>query len=132
MISIRLLNCRLHLQAVCFSALLFVTNAKGTDSISIEEALDTTNLTWTSTGVVTGQTNVTHDGVDALAMSSYSRVTTTVESLGTLSFWWKATDHESWDFSVGINGEQQLFHLLSADWQKVTLPVDRLEPCTAT
>ncbi len=72
------------------------------------DALDTTNLAWTTTGTANwfNQTNVTHDGVDAASSGSLTDVETDgqfsllearVIGPGTVSFWWRVSSEESFD-----------------------------------
>lgn len=65
--------------------------ALGADSTNgLAEALDTTNLVWTTGGGNwTAQTSLTHDGVDAaLSGPSGSWIETSVAGPATLTFWW--------------------------------------------
>ena len=73
--------------------------------ISLPDALDTTNLTWTVSGNAgwKGQNLVTHDGVDAAASGTISAnqtssVSTVVVGPGTLTFWWRVSSEASFDY----------------------------------
>lgn len=96
---------------------LAATNAYGGDissnalltvlpAITLPEALDATNLTWTTGGTAgwIGGIAVTHDGVDAaqngdISDSQESWVQTIVTNgPGTLSFWWRVSSETNYDF----------------------------------
>jgi hypothetical protein len=96
-------------------------------SVPLGDALDASALTWTTGGSASwvGQTNVTHDGVDAaqsgtITHSQQSWAQTTVIGPGVLTFWWKVSSESSYDFlefyangaliSPRISGE--------VDWQE--------------
>ena len=73
--------------------------------ITLAEALDGPGLTWLGSGDAfwRGETNVTHDAVDAAASgtitdSQQSTIQTTVIGPGTLAFWWKVSSESSYDF----------------------------------
>lgn len=86
---------------------------------------------WSSTGDLEwfGQLDVHHDGVDAAQSGAItdSQTTTlrrTVSSDGALdlSFWWKVSSEENFDFlSFERNGSQQQTLSGEADWQQVNL-----------
>src|SRR5262245_2714522 len=72
---------------------------------TLSAALDGTGLVWTTGGsaVWTGQTVVTHDGVDAAASGAItanqqSWVQTTVSGPGTIAWWWQASSEMDYDF----------------------------------
>jgi uncharacterized repeat protein (TIGR02543 family) len=97
---------------------------------ALAEALDATNLTWTSGGDASffAQTAVAHDGVDAaqsppLAPNQQAWFQTTVNGPGPVSFWWKsAMSFGQMQFLV--NGVQQRTLSGGADWVQfsTTLP----------
>jgi hypothetical protein len=68
-------------------------------SSTLGNALDNTNLTWTTGGDAPWATNaVTFDGVDAAAsgfigINQLSWIQTTVNGPGTLSFWWRSSTY---------------------------------------
>jgi len=69
-------------------------------------ALDTTSQVWeiNGPGLWFGQTNITHDGVDAVQtggadMHGDALLITTVSGPGTLSFWWKQ-EYQNMSFQV--------------------------------
>ena len=100
-----------------------VTNAFGmTDSTSAflnvvdsAEALNATNLTWSSTGPLPWfpQTGTTHDGVAALqsgavSLNQQSTAQTVVTGPARLSFWWKITSAINNDFvTFSVDGVEQ-------------------------
>jgi hypothetical protein len=104
-------------------------------TLALGDALDTTNLTWTTGGGVSwiAQTQTTHDGLDAAKSgtitdsSGISTVKTTVTTgAGTMSFWWKVSSEEDCGYlyfyldsgqQASITGEvgwQQQIYTLSA------------------
>ena len=78
-------------------------------------ALETTGLTWSSSGDATwsSQTNITHDGVDAarsgtITNNQSSSLVTTISGPGALSFWWKVSSETNFDFlSFYLDGFEQ-------------------------
>ncbi|MCU0772518.1 MAG: immunoglobulin domain-containing protein, partial [Verrucomicrobia bacterium] len=99
---------------------LYASNAYGTVLsqpimlMTFDQVLDTSALQWTYGGDAKwqGQTNVTHDGVDAaisglIQDNQVSWIRASVVGPGTLSFWWKV------DSEVGapISGDGLGFHL---------------------
>jgi len=103
-------------------------NFYATPPVTLVEALDLTNATWTTGGNQpwTGQTPLTHDGTDAAASGTImnnqqSYVETTMTGPGTLTYWWKVSSEANFDFlslhldglvTDSISGEQ--------GWQKRT------------
>jgi uncharacterized repeat protein (TIGR02543 family) len=93
---------------------------------SLAQALDATNLTWTTGGNTPwfGQTVVTYDGVAAAqsgAISGSNQVSwvqTTVTGPGPLSFWWKGgLIYCCADFNFSIDGIFQT-NFTAADWEQ--------------
>lgn len=101
-------------------------------SLPLAEALDTTNLTWTTDSDVgwVGQTTTTHDIVDAAqsGVTAHNQETwmqTTLAGPGQLTFWWKVSSEASSDYlefyldgvlqsgriSGEVNWEQKSFNL---------------------
>ena len=72
--------------------------------IDLDQALDTADMQWTtSPNAWVGERSVTHDGSDAAASGSTpdggkSYVQTTVTGPGAISFWWKVSSEEDFDF----------------------------------
>ena len=106
-----------------YSVLLGATNAAGTStlevifsispsSISLETALDTTELTWTTGGNLpwSGQTSITYDSVDAarsgaIGNSQSSWMETSVTGPAILTFRWRIDSEEGYDvLTVRDNG----------------------------
>jgi hypothetical protein len=97
---------------------------------TLAQALNATNLTWSTFGnaVWFAETNITHDGIAAaqsgrITNSMYSELETTVTGPGTLTFWWKVSSEEYFDFlsfytgsgttnAASISGE--------VDWEQET------------
>lgn len=101
------------------TALSTCTVARGQ---TLAQALDATNLTWTTsgTGGASGwipQTATTHDGVDAARSGSAnnssqtSTVQTTVTGPGTLSFWWyDSSIYGELSFYIGNSFQTNVFN----------------------
>lgn len=104
---------------------------------SLAEALDTTSLTWTTSGTFSagwvGQTVTTHDGVDAAQVDGYvNNQTSTMQTAvtgppTTLTFWWKVNSQASSDFlRFTVDGvEQAGVPGISGnvDWQQRTVSI---------
>ena len=84
--------------------------------LELREALDDTNLVWTTSNTIDPcwrlQCTETHDGVDAAecglqagVVGALSSIATSVLGPGELSFWWKTEDTNCFElsFSVGTN-----------------------------
>ena len=90
---------------------------------SLAEALDTTNAV-TSSGNLPwfGQTATTHDGTDAaqsgaIGDSQSSRMETVATGPVTLSYWWKVSSEQNWDFlRFSIDGVEQIAISGSVNW----------------
>jgi hypothetical protein len=99
--------------------------------VSLGDAVDATNLVWTSGGNVARlrQTAVTHDGVDAAQSGTIfdyqeSRLQTTVTGPGTLTLWWRVSSEFPFDWlRFHINGVMQ--HQISGEiaWQQRSHPI---------
>ena len=99
-------------------------------TISLAEALDTTNLTWTTGGSAgwSGQSGNTHDGVDAaqsglITDSQEAWMETTVTNgPSTLTFWWKVSSEATYDYlEFYINGVLQSGRISGeVNWQQQT------------
>ncbi len=105
-------------------------NSARAQQISLADAVDAPQLTWTTGGNATwsGQTNTTFDGVDAaqsgfIADSQESWMQTTVTGPGLLTFWWKASSEEDFDFlEFYVNGILQSGEISGeVDWQQKTV-----------
>ncbi len=73
--------------------------------VSLAEAVDATNLVWTTGGSAPwfGESRVTHDGVDAaqsgpITHSQEAWLEATVSGPGTLTFWWKVSCEAGFDW----------------------------------
>jgi hypothetical protein len=97
---------------------------------TLAQALDATNLTWSTFGNAAWfpEISVTHDGIAAaqsggIANSMYSELETTVHGPGTLTFWWKVSSEEYFDFlSFYIGAETTNTASISGevDWEQET------------
>lgn len=84
--------------------------------VPVPDALDAPAMPWTLGGAVNwfGQTNTTHDGVDAAQSGDISDnqtnwVETTLTGPGVLSYWWKVSSEAGYDFMrFYFNGYEQL------------------------
>ena len=91
------------------------------------EALNATNLTWTTGGTVMwgAQSTTTHDGLLAaqsgpISNSQETWVESTVIGPGSLSFWWKVSSESGFDYlEFYINGVRQATRITGeVDWQQ--------------
>jgi len=95
--------------------------------IGFAEALDTTNLAWTTGGDISWETEVamTHDNVDAAASGVITDnqeswlETTITNGPGTLSFWWKVDSESGYDLLLfELDGNEQEFISGQVDWDQ--------------
>ena len=94
--------------------------------VDFSNALNATNLTWSSGGDQPWfpETTTTHDGVAALqsgpiAGNQQSTVQTTVDGPGTLSFWWKVSSETNNDYAdFAIDGVEQSMILGAVNWRQ--------------
>ena len=107
--------------------------AKLTVLIPLGDAVDAPNLAWTTTGNAQwfGQTNVTHDGVDAARSGGIGALQETIlqttfgtNKAGSYTFWWKVSSEAFFDtLEFRVNGSVQASISGEVDWQRVILPV---------
>jgi hypothetical protein len=115
-------NCTLMIADLSF------TVTQSADILALAAALDATNLPWTTGGNAdwSGQTLVTHDGVDAgqsgaITNSQETWMETTVVGPGTLTFWWKVSSEAGSDrLRFLINGSSQNNISGEVNWQQKT------------
>lgn len=96
--------------------------------VDLAEALNTTNLVWSSWGTAlwTPKTNYYHDGF-AGALSGLvgdnqqSTLQTTVTGPGTLNFWWFVQSEPADFLSFSVNGSEQQRISGYPDWQRPTI-----------
>ncbi len=108
-----------------------VTSAVATLTVLVPlgQAVDAPNLVWSTSGNAAwaGESAVTHDGVDAaqsgfLTDNQSSTVQTTVTGPGILSFWWKVSSEEWFDYlTFYIDGAKQAAIAGEVDWQLQTI-----------
>lgn len=67
-----------------------------------------------------GQSNVTHDGVDAAQGSANGSFTLTVTGPGTLTFWWKVSSQTNSNARFYLGGSEQARLTGETDWQQQT------------
>ena len=98
--------------------------------VPLGDALDAPGLVWSTSGNAAwaSESGITHDGVDA-AQSGFitdnqsSSVQTTVNGPGTVSFWWKVSSEEWFDYlTFYIDGVQEAVIAGEVDWQQRTFP----------
>jgi alpha-tubulin suppressor-like RCC1 family protein len=116
------------------SATILLVTSCATYGQSFGEALDATNLTWTTSGlppnaIWTAQTNTSHDGMSAaqgafLVPGWYSFLQTTVDGPATVSFWWKASQSRIMCIVAGIQQASILAPTgANDDWRQQTIYV---------
>ncbi len=97
----------------------------------LEEALDTSGVAWETGGSAPwfGQTNVTHDGEDAMQSGPIGNYQTSllqayVTGPGTLNFWWKVSSESGLDtLTLRISGILQASLSGEVDWRQETFYV---------
>jgi hypothetical protein len=107
--------------------------AKLVVTIPLGEALDTTNRIWTTSGnsLWFGQTNVTHDGVDAARSGDIGNNQETIlqtvlatNGPGRCIFWWKVSSEDYFDvLEFRVNGVTQAAISGEVDWQSNSIPI---------
>jgi alpha-tubulin suppressor-like RCC1 family protein len=105
--------------------------AKLSVSLPLPEALDTTNVPWTSSGNAPwfGQTAVSHDGIDAarsgdIGNGQESILQTTLGGPAQLGFWWKVSSEASFDFlEFKLDGISQASISGEVDWQQLSYAI---------
>ena len=111
--------------AILFAAFYLSPSARAQ---TLGEALNATNLVWTTGGNAAwfSQTTETHDGVAAarsglITHNQASWVETTVSGPGILSFWWKVSSEASYDYlHFFINAAEQSQISGTVNWQSQT------------
>ncbi|HEY9173249.1 MAG TPA: Ig-like domain-containing protein, partial [Verrucomicrobiae bacterium] len=117
------------------------------DGVEIAEAMDNRTVGWRYQDVVNGwskQTNVTHDGVDAVGIFNQSPtpLRTAVQGPGVVSFWWRVVDgglafsldnilEETLTASGGDSGWQQVTRTLGPGWHELEWQTQSLGNPTA-
>jgi alpha-tubulin suppressor-like RCC1 family protein len=96
---------------------------------TLAQALNTTNLTWTTSGTLgsagwSSETTTTHDGVSAadsgmVFSSATSTLQTTVTGPGTLTFWWTNPSLDN-RLSFKVGGVTLTYITLYQSWQQQT------------
>lgn len=107
--------------------------AKITAFYPLGDALDATNLNWTTTGAAPwfGQTNITHDGVDAVRSGGIGALQETIlqttvgtNYAGRYTFWWKVSSEQFFDtLEFRVNGTVQASLSGEVNWQQASIPV---------
>jgi hypothetical protein len=100
-------------------------------TIDLAQALDLPGSTWSTSGDRNwyGQTAISHDGVAAaqsgpIGNSQESDLSTTVQGPGRLTFWWKVSSEDSYDFlDFYVNNVRQDEITGETDWQQRTFSI---------
>ncbi|HZM06356.1 MAG TPA: hypothetical protein VFC44_25425 [Candidatus Saccharimonadales bacterium] len=102
-------------------------------SSSLGQALNATNLIWSTSATVPWfvENAVTHDGISAAQSGATTnnmstQLKTTVAGPGTLTFWWKVSSEQNFDFlSFYIDSTNSLATRISGevDWQQQTFSI---------
>ncbi|MBC8096986.1 MAG: immunoglobulin domain-containing protein [Akkermansiaceae bacterium] len=117
-----------------------LTNAFGSVTSSVASltvltplatSLDASGLFWATSGNAAwfGQTAIAHDGVDAaqsgtISNSQQTVLQTSVTGPGSVTFWWKVSSEEYFDFlNFSIDGALQDGISGEVDWQPRTFPL---------
>ncbi len=121
------------LKAFLIAAFLSLRFSSGAQAaVSLNEALDTVgSLNWATTNALnwSGQTDVTHDGVDAAASPTITNNGSAtfqafVTGPGTVSYWWKVSSETNNDRLVfSIDGAEQGRISGEVDWQSRSFAV---------
>src|SRR5438477_298572 len=100
------------LSAILGIALEWLARAQTNVSVELREALDDTNLVWTTSGTRPWslQFAETHDGADAAEggplqagiIAEANSISSGVIGPGTLSFWWKLENAECFELSLSV------------------------------
>jgi hypothetical protein len=107
-------------------------SAKVVVSIPLAQALDFESTTWTSTGASAwfGQTNTTHDHIDAARSGDIDHgqetILQTILKTGPMqiSFWWKVSSEIGFDkLEFLVNGVVQATISGEVDWQQRIIPI---------
>jgi hypothetical protein len=102
-------------------------------TLSLSSALDNDSLTWSTRGdaVWNGWALVSaHDGTDAAQSGvigdlQYSELRATVTGPGTLSFWWRISCEEDFDYlDFAVDGATQRWLTGESGWQLLTLRLE--------
>lgn len=95
---VRALGASLRWTRMAFSVVVALAAMTQANAATIGEAVDATNLVWTTGGDTNWfyQTTVTTDGIDAaqsgaIGDNQATWIQTTVTGPGTVSFWWKVS-----------------------------------------
>ncbi len=96
--------------------------------LTLGEALDAPELTWTTEGPWVPQTHTTYDGIDAVEIDfsnyymGWGWIQTTVTGPTAVAFWWNCTNDGTFEF--GVRGSPQLKRLHeSTGWHYVAYAV---------
>ena len=111
---------------IFFGAMLCSTRAA-----SLSECLNAPNLTWSTGGQSqwVAETGVSHDGIDAaqsglISNNEESWVETQLTGPGILTFWWKVSSEDSFDFlEFSLNSELQTRISGEVDWKPGFFPI---------
>jgi len=115
-----------HHSVLAALAVAMVIAPRMAPGLTLGEALNATNLTWTTSGAGGGwlpQTTTTHDGVGAARgrgnVSQSATLQTTVTGPGKLTFWWSNRSFDN-DLFFSIGGTAMSSIMVSSSWQPQT------------
>lgn len=115
-----------------FIALGFGIISPSADAATLGEAVDNTQLAWTTGGNANwfGQTSVYHDDGDAarsgyISHSQQTYIQTTVTGAGILTFYWKVSSEVKFDYlRFYIDGNEQSTKISgTVDWTKMSYSI---------
>ena len=94
------------------------------DSGAMAQVLDLPGATWSTAGDAAwfAQNRVTHDGTDAaqsgaIGDNQSARLSTAIAGPGYLSFWWKVSSEDGWDYlTLALDGVEQAAITGETDW----------------
>jgi hypothetical protein len=113
---------------VLLPLLLLLLTSPGGHGQTLAAALNTTNLTWTTSGAYGGwspETTTTHDGVSAaysgrVSSLATSTLQTTVTGPGTLTFWWTNPSFDN-TLSFSVGATMFSYIIVYPSWQQQTV-----------
>jgi hypothetical protein len=101
--------------------------------VSLAEALDNSELTWTTNDTEEaewfGEPFISHDGVDAaqsgdIGYGESSFLSTEISGPGTFSFWWKVSSEEEYDYLTFYINETEVDYITGeVDWEQKTFEI---------
>ena len=101
-------------------------------AVTVADGLDNSALSFVLSGDAQwfGQADTTHDGTDAIQSGRISSeqtttIETTVTGPGTLTFWWKVSSEENYDYlRFSIDGGEPVEISGELDWEQMSFPIE--------